>query len=104
MKIGSFTRKGDKFTGNLETLTVTRKLVIEPIESDNERAPIYRIMSGKADVGAVWERDRKEGDGTYYSVKLDDPGFPEPIYGVLHEVSDGNFILIWERQEQDTGR
>jgi uncharacterized protein (DUF736 family) len=41
-------------------------------------------------------------DGEYLSVKLDDPGFPGPIYASLVKIEgDERFALIWLRRNGD---
>jgi len=47
MKIGNFTKKGDKFTGTIETLSINKKVTVEATENPTENAPIFQIMAGK---------------------------------------------------------
>jgi len=46
-------------------------------------------------IGAAWKRTSKENT-LYYSVKLDDPSFPTPIFANLIE-DEGGYTLVWSR-------
>ena len=51
------------------------------------------------EVGAGWKRTAKETGREFFSVKLDDPSFPAPIYASLVEVENG-YALIWSRPDR----
>ncbi|MBT3361582.1 MAG: DUF736 domain-containing protein [Rhodospirillales bacterium] len=102
MKIGNFTKKGDKFTGTIETLSINKKVTVEATENPTENAPIFQIMAGKSNIGAIWEKQKRESTDTYLSVKLDDPCYAAPIYGVLHPTSAADYDLIWDGHKSKT--
>ena len=101
--IGTFTKSGDGLSGTVATLTLDAKVQIRPAEKASEKAPDYRVFSGRAEIGAAWQKTSNEGR-RYLSVKLDDPSLPAPILANLFETDDGQFELIWSRpNRQRTG-
>ena len=46
---------------------------------------------------------KTSGEGReYFSVKLDDPSFPAPIYATLIESEElSTYVLIWSRRNGD---
>lgn len=93
--IGTFTKQDSGFQGSIATLVVSAKVTITPVEKTSEKAPDFRIFSGKAEIGAAWSAKSKEGNA-YLSVKLDDPSFAAPILGRLVETDKGH-ALVWTR-------
>ena len=93
--IGTFTKQDNGFQGSITTLVVNTKVSITPVEKTSEKAPDFRIFSGKAEIGAAWSAKSKEGNA-YLSVKLDDPSFAAPIVGRLVETDKGH-ALVWTR-------
>ncbi|QNT68354.1 DUF736 domain-containing protein [Defluviicoccus vanus] len=93
--IGTFTKQDSGFQGAIATLVVNAKVTITPVEKTSEKAPDFRIFSGKAEIGAAWSAKSKEGNA-YLSVKLDDPSFAAPIVGRLVETDKGH-ALVWTR-------
>lgn len=94
--IGTFTKSGDGFTGAVSTLTLNVKVQVRPAEKASEKAPDYRIFSGRAEIGAAWKKTSNEGR-EYLSMKLDDPSLPAPILANLFEMEGGEYELIWSR-------
>ena len=94
--IGTFTKSGDGFTGTVSTLTLDVKVQVRPAEKASEKAPDYRIFSGRAEIGAAWKKTSNEGR-EYLSMKLDDPSLPAPILANLFEMEGGEYELIWSR-------
>ena len=97
--IGSFTKSGESYKGEIVTMSVqTKNVRIVPEEaSENENAPTHRVFVGRAEIGAAWTKTSKE-DRAYLSVKLDDPSFPAPIYAKLFDDEQGDTAtLIWSR-------
>ena len=97
--IGTFSRTANGFSGAIRTLTLTVKSVtFAPAEGDAEKGPDFRLFAGDTEFGAAWKKTSREGRD-YHSVKLDDPGFPAPIYASLVETdTEGDFSLIWSRR------
>jgi uncharacterized protein (DUF736 family) len=100
--IGSFiATKDGGWSGAMRTLSVDVKLKLLPNEkNDSERAPDFRIFAGRSEIGAAW-KEQSSGDPSrsYLSLKLDDPGWPEPISAYLFETADGREAqLVWNRR------
>jgi len=103
--IGSFTKSGEGYKGEIVTMSVqTKNVRIVPEEaSENENAPTHRVFVGRAEIGAAWTKTSKD-DRPYLSVKLDDPSFTAPIFANLFDDEDGKtFNLIWSRARKASG-
>ena len=98
--IGTFTKSGDgSYAGSIKTLSLNVKQAqLRPSETDNDKAPDFRIFSGQTEFGAAWKKTSRE-NRDYLSVKLDDPSFPAPIYASLVDADEG-YSLIWSRSRQ----
>ena len=59
--IGSFTKSGESYKGEIVTMSVqTKNVRIVPEEaSDNENAPSHRVFVGRAEIGAAWTKTSK---------------------------------------------
>jgi uncharacterized protein (DUF736 family) len=96
-QIGTFTRSDNgSFTGAIRTLNLNVKVSLRPSEKDNDKAPDYRLFAGTIECGAAWKKTSRD-NREYFSVKLDDPAFPAPIYASLIEGDKGEHRLIWSR-------
>ena len=96
--IGTFTTTRTGFSGSIKTLTLNVKARIEHIENPSDNGPHFRVFSGAAELGAAWQKQAKQSERDYLSVKLDDPSFPAPIYATLVEVEGQEGMqLIWSR-------
>lgn len=100
--IGTFTpAKDGGWTGTIRTLTIDVKARLVPNDNrDNDRAPEFRIFAGRSELGAAWrEQTSGENPRDYLSVRLDDPGLPEPISAAMFEAADGRTAqLVWTRR------
>jgi uncharacterized protein (DUF736 family) len=102
--IGTFTRTEDfKFTGSLKTLTLSSKLQFVPeTNKTKDSAPDYRIFLAGIEVGAAWQRTARDSGRDYWSVRLDDPALPAPLFANLVEAEDGKTLnLLWSRRTGD---
>ena len=60
--IGTFTKTGNEYKGEIVTMSVQQKNVrIVPETSDNENAPSHRVFVGRAEIGAAWTKRSNEG-------------------------------------------
>lgn len=96
--IGSFIKDANGFAGEIRTLGLKVKALVQSITKEGEKGPDFRVMTatGNVEIGAGWIRQSKAGDD-YISIKLDDPTFPAPIYANLVEFK-GKHNLLWSRQ------
>ena len=103
--IGTFKKSGDKFQGEIVTMSLQKKnvsVVPEPA-TENENAPSHRVFVGAAEIGAAWPKTSKK-NRDYLSVKLDDPSFTAPIFANLFDDEDGkSYNLIWSRARRPNG-
>jgi uncharacterized protein (DUF736 family) len=95
--IGTFSKDdAGHYNGAIKTLTLDVKATtFRPAETDNDKAPDFRIFAGKTEFGAAWKKTSRD-NRDYLSVKLDDPSFPAPIYASLVDADEG-YSLIWSR-------
>lgn len=97
--IGSFTsdREG-LLIGQIRTLTLDTPVQMEPVTSDTEGAPAYRLYAGEIELGAAWSKTARESGRAYHQVRLDDPSFSSPIFAnLIQDEATGQFNLIWNR-------
>ncbi|NYF32544.1 DUF736 domain-containing protein [Sphingopyxis sp. JAI108] len=100
-QIGTFTKDGEDFRGEIVTLSLHAKSVaIARDEDASGNAPTHRVTIGNvAEIGVAWAKTSKDGRD-YLSVKLDDPSFTAPIFAQLFEDHAGGWDLVWSRQRR----
>lgn len=101
MQIGTFTKadNGD-FVGRLDTLTLSREIAFEPVSNkESDKAPDYRIrlIGSDTEIGAGWNQTSKSTGNPYIKAKIDDPSFPNTLWGALTANDDGAYSLYWSR-------
>lgn len=91
----------DVFSGEITTLTITRKVRLVRTEATSGNAPDYRVFSGLAEIGVAWRKESQKAT-TYYAVKFDDPTLPAPFWANMVESQKEGQIavynLLWDRQ------
>lgn len=97
--IGTFRREGDGFVGRIETLSLEAVVRLAPSGRQSAKGPELLAFKGDHEVGAAWRADR--ASGALYTVKLDDPAWPEPINTRLMAGEDGVLVLTWIRRPED---
>ena len=62
--IGTFHKQADgSYTGAIKTLSLNVKQAqLRPSETDNDKAPDFRIFAGQTEVGAAWKKTARETD------------------------------------------
>lgn len=97
--IGTFTPDRDgTLVGTIRTLTLDTPAQMEPVASEAEGAPAYRLYAGAIELGAAWARTARESGRVYHQVRLDDPSFPAPIFAnLIANEAAGTYSLIWTR-------
>ncbi len=100
--IGTFSAAQDGYAGTIKTMTLNAKVrFVANDHKDGDGAPDFRILAGTTEIGAAWRKTKQGSEATYLRVKLDDPAFPQPIWGALLESSDDGVVrLIWSRDRQ----
>lgn len=98
--LGTFTKTGDTYTGELTTLAFSARIDLLPVEGGADGAPDYRVYHGKREIGAGWTRRAKRSDAEFVSLKLIDPPLgPCAIYPALVESREaGTWNLILNEQ------
>ena len=99
MIVGTFTKtETGSFEGQVETLSFSAEMRIDPIEKTADRAPSYRvyIAHSNVEIGAGWDAKSQRTGDPYISVKIDDPSFAYPMWAALTKADDG-FTLRWSR-------
>jgi len=79
--------------------------IVPESSRSNDNAPSHRVFVGRAEIGAAWSQESREGRA-YLSLKLDDPSFSGPIYANLFDDPDADgetFTLIWSRGRRKNG-
>ena len=104
--IGTFTTSRDGFlTGQIRTLNLDAAVSMEPVSSDKEGAPAFRLYAGNVELGAAWAKTARESGRTYRQVRLDDPSFPAPIFAnLVQDEEPGSYALIWTRPKRPAKR
>jgi uncharacterized protein (DUF736 family) len=103
--IGTFQAVKDGYAGSIRTLMLNGRVrILANDRKNSESAPDFRISLGTTEIGAAWRRTKQGTDQTYLRVRLDDPAWPQPIWGVLLEsTEDGLVRLIWRRDTREEG-
>lgn len=99
--IGTFSKTGEGYTGAIRTMTVNVKAAfVANDKNGNAKAPDFRVMAGKVELGAAWGVDpKKEETKPFLRVELDDPSFDAPISAALFENGEeGKGVLVWQRR------
>ena len=100
--IGTFTKlTNGNIIGEVRTLNLNARVQLIPTNSASENAPAYRVMAGRAELGAAWEKEAKETGKPFLSLTLDDPSFERAIYANLveSEIEPGTYDLLWNRSK-----
>jgi uncharacterized protein (DUF736 family) len=100
--IGTFSADKDGYAGSIRTLALNTKVrILANDRKTTDGAPDFRIMAGTAEIGAAWRKTKQGSEETYLRVKIDDPSFPQAIWGALLEATqDGVVRLLWQRDRR----
>lgn len=101
--ICTFTRIGDGFNGTGLDAHAGRQGVDPARREFSDKAPGYRVFSGRAEIGSAWQKTSGEGRD-YLSVKLNDPSLAAPIQASLFATADDEDELTWSPLNSNCGR
>lgn len=103
MNIGEL-RKNDRgiYVGKIDTLAVAMTLALNPVRSDNERAPVYEIYGLNKNrawvkVGALWEKSTRESQELFLQGNIDDPSMDRRLNIACFMREDGSYAIAWSR-------
>ena len=103
--IGRFKRsKQGGWEGEISTLAIQRQIRLVPNDDRvSDRAPSFRLMLGWHHIGDAWERtSHSEPPREYLRVRIDDPAWPQPLWGAMMEsTDDGGVRLLWRRDKPE---
>ncbi len=101
--IGVLSAVNDGYAGTIRTITMNARVkIVANDRKETESAPDFLVMLGATEIGAVWRRIKQGTDQSYLRVRLDDPGWPQPIWAILTEAAeDGTARLIWRRDKTE---
>ena len=74
--IGSFKKSGNEYQGDIVTLSVQAKgvRIVPEANRSNDKAPSHRVFVGRAEIGAAWSKQSKQGRDLPPARRPDFPG------------------------------
>ena len=105
MNIGEFKSNNGRLLGSIATRTIDLpKLGLRPVESDNDKAPVYEIVALNVgnrwvQVGALWEATANSSGEVFLQGSIDDPSFPEPLPIALFGTDEEGYRVAWRRPQ-----
>ena len=107
MNIGEFKLSNGRRMGSIATRTIDLpRLGLRPIESTNDRAPVFEIVALNVgnrwvQVGALWEAVAKNTTGeVFLQGSIDDPSLPEPLPIALFGTDADGYRVAWRRPQR----
>ena len=95
------------WVGSIFLLAQQVKIKLAPNDNQtNPKAPAYRILSGTADLGALWTHKTKDENAQdFLSGEIECPGLAEPISVAVFFSDDGTRArVIWNRRGEYSTR
>lgn len=88
------------YTGVLNLMTGSYPLRMEPNPAKTREAqPDFRLFVNRAEIGAGWTREKRDGGGSFISIRLATPELPRTIYATLGQMAGQDdpdlYALIW---------
>jgi uncharacterized protein (DUF736 family) len=94
-------KKNGTYHGVLNTLAMNAPVILVPVSKTSDTAPDYRILSGRAEVGAAWIRTTETSGFAAVALMIDTPELPRRIHASLHAVQSqedtGFYTVVWIR-------
>lgn len=107
MNIGEFNVQNGRLLGSIATRTIDLpRLGLRPVESDNDRAPVFEIVALNVgnrwvQVGALWEAVAKHTTGeVFLQGSIDDPSLAEPLPIALFGSDADGYRVAWRRPQR----
>lgn len=107
MNIGEFKLNNGRLLGSIATRTIDLpRLGLRPVESQNDKAPVYEIVALNVgnrwvQVGALWEAVAKNTTGeVFLQGSIDDPSLPEPLPVALFGTPEEGMRVAWRRPQR----
>ncbi|CAN5495591.1 hypothetical protein BH10PSE12_BH10PSE12_07770 [soil metagenome] len=107
MNIGEFKLSNGRLLGSIATHTIDLpRLGLRPVESNNDRAPVFEIVALNVgnrwvQVGALWEAVAKNTTGeVFLQGSIDDPSLPEPLPIALFGNEQEGMRVAWRRPQR----
>jgi uncharacterized protein (DUF736 family) len=106
MNIGEFKLKNGRLLGSIATRTIDLpRLGLRPVESDNDRAPVFEIVALNVgnrwvQVGALWEATSNTTGEVFLQGFIDDPSLPEPLPIALFGNEEDGYRVAWRRPQR----
>jgi uncharacterized protein (DUF736 family) len=107
MNIGEFKLSDGRLLGSIATRTIDLpRLGLRPVESNNDKAPLYEIVALNVgnrwvQVGALWEAVARNTTGeTFLQGSIDDPSLAEPLPIALFGNDTEGMRVAWRRPQR----
>jgi uncharacterized protein (DUF736 family) len=106
MNIGEITPRNGRLLGGIATRTIDLPQIgLRPVESQNERAPVYEIVAlnvGRrwVQVGALWEQTSNSTGEIFLQGSIDDPSLPEPLPIACFGSEQEGYRIAWRRPQR----
>lgn len=103
MNIGEIVVVNGRLEGRIATRTIDLpRIGLRKVESMNERAPVYEILTLNVakrwvQIGALWEAAMKRTGEVFLAGNIDDPSLPEPLPIALFPNQEGGYSIAWRR-------
>jgi len=56
MQIGTFKKDASGYSGTIETLAIKAEVTLEPVRSQNDKAPDFRVHIGGTEAGIAYKK------------------------------------------------
>jgi uncharacterized protein (DUF736 family) len=107
MNIGEFKKSNGRLMGSIATRTIDLpRLGLRPVESNNDRAPVFEIVALNVgnrwvQIGALWEAVAKHTTGEmFFQGTIDDPSLAEPLPIALFGNEEDGYRVAWRRPQR----